>query len=151
MILYDSIQSNVTPVAGKDVLTFTGGGTRSFVITEIDLQGMGNSSAANEFGFYRVSVVGTTPTAYTPVPVNAQSPAASVTVCSNNGWSAQPTLGNLVHTCGLNANGQRYFWRAQNLYDVIPVPGSANAAGTLSFRPVSGTSAITARVRHAEI
>lgn len=161
MILYNVIRNNVTPTVNTDFLTITTNATRSIGILEIDAEGGGTASAYTEVGVFRVSALGVTPVAITTatttpisgvVPVNSASPANGFTVAT--GWTTQPTVSSPVHSFPINANGQRYFWRAMpNLSNAIWVPGggASAAAGQLSFRPTVVSGAMSVRVQVGEI
>lgn len=151
MLLYNVIRSNTALSTSADFMTIISNATRSFGIIEIDAEGDGTSSGYNEAGIYRVSSAGTTGSgAITPSPINPALPAAGFTV--DTAWTGQPTVGALVHNIPINANGQRYFWRAMpNLSNVIWSPGGAVAAGSLSVRSVSGTANISLRLQIGEI
>lgn len=153
MHLYNVQRSNTALSTTNDFFTIISAAARSIGILEIDAQGMGNTSAANECGIYRVGTAGVTGGgAITPTP--AASPTApAFTGVVNTTWSTQPVVGALIHPIPINANGQRYFWRANpNLSNAIWSPGGANAAGSFSCgRSLTGTSNISLRVQIAEI
>lgn len=152
MHVYNVQRSNAALSTTADFFTIISAAARSFGILEIDAQGQGTASAANEIGIYRVGTAGVTGGgAITPAPVSPTSPAFTGTV--NTTWGTQPVVGALVHQIGLNANGQRYFWRCNpNLNNAIWSPGGANAAGSLSCgRSLTGTSNASLRVQIAEI
>lgn len=159
MMIYNIIRSNVALSTSNDFFTVISGASRSFLVLEIDAEGDGNTSSYNEFGIYRVATAGTTGGgAITPVPVDAPNltgttPAIAFSGTVDTTWSTQPTVGSLIHNVPLNANGQRYFWRANpNLSNAIVVPGGANAAGSISVgRSLSGTSNISLRLMVAEL
>jgi hypothetical protein len=152
MLLYGVRALTTALNTANDLLTITGGGTRSMFITEIDAEGAGTSSTYAEMVFSRVTTAGATPVPFTPVPIN-QAGTASAFTCAT-GWTTQPvqTANTNVHTFGINVNGQRYFWRAQNVYDCIPIQGGAVAASQLSMRPtVTGSSNLSMRLRVVEV
>lgn len=159
MMLYNIIRANTAlPASTNDFMTIISGATRSFLIVEIDAEGDGNTSTYNEFGIYRVTTAGTTGGgAITPVPVDSPNmtgttPAIAFSGTVDTTWTTQPTVGSLIHNVPINANGQRYFWRANpNLSNAIVVPGGNNAAGTVSVRPSTGTSNISLRIMVAEL
>jgi hypothetical protein len=150
MILYSVPVSSATLSTTADVLTLTAGATRSIIVWEVDFTGMGTASAANEVVIFGVTTLGITPAAITPAPVNPASPASSFTAAAS---FATPPVVNTVryHNIPANANGSRYFWRAANVFDGIPIPGGAAAASQRSFRSVSGTSVVSGRVRVIEV
>lgn len=151
MLLYNIVRSNALPVAAQDFFTVISNATRSFGILELDAEGAGTASAYTETGIYRVGTAGATGGgAITPIPVNPAQPAFGGVVDTT--WTTQPTIGALIHTLGLNSNGQRYFWRAMpNLSNAIWSPGGAVAAGTISVRPITISGNITVRVQVGEI
>jgi hypothetical protein len=160
MIIYNISRQNVTLSGTTPFLTIVSGSTRSFLIIELDVEGDSNASAYNEIGLYRVTTAGSgAATAITtpPAPVDSPNmtgttPALAFSGAANASYATtQPTVGTLVHNIPVNANGQRYFWRANpNMSNAIVVPGGANAAGSVSFAPISGTSPISIRVQVAE-
>ena len=151
MILYGVRALTTALNTANDLLTLTGGAVRSCFITEIDAEGGQISSSYAEMVFSRVTTLGSTPVAFTPVPINQASPASSFTCAT--GWTGQPvqTANTNVHTFGLNLNGQRYFWRAQNVYDCIPIQGGAVAASQLSMRPTVAGGNASMRLRVVEV
>lgn len=138
--------------------TVISGATRSFLLLEVDAEGMGTSSAANEFGVYRIGTAGVTGggavTYTTPEAPNmtGTTPALAFSGTAFASYSTQPIKGALVQNVPINANGQRYFWRCNpNLNNAITVPGGNNAAGSLGLFTISGTSVITGRIQIAEL
>jgi len=131
--------------------TVIGAATRSWIVTELDFQGRGTASADNEVGLYRVGTAGATgSSALTFTPKNPASPAFAGTGFA--AYSTQPVKGALVHNMPLNANGQRYFWRANpNLNNAIACPGGNNAAASLTLMPVSGSSSVGGRLELLEV
>jgi hypothetical protein len=158
MIPYRVGRDNVALSTSNDYFTIIAGAVRSLLLTEVDAQGAGTASAHNAFGIYRVATAGTTGGgSVTPVPklapnMTGTTPALAFSGLVHTTWSVQPTLGALVQQCGLNANGQRHFWRANpNLNNAISVPGGNNAAASLSVRSISGTSNASIAVEFLEI
>lgn len=157
MIPYSIVRQDVALSTTADFLTIIAGASRSLLLTELDFQGEGNTSVKNQLGVFRVATAGTTPGgAITPAPrytpnMTGTTPALAFSGLVYTTWSAAPTLGANVHPFSVNANGQRYFWRAEHINDVIPVPGGNNAAASLSIRSVSGTSNVSGRVRIVEV
>lgn len=159
MIIYNVIQANAALSTTNDFFTITSGSTRSFLVIELDWEGDGTSSAYNEVGISRVTTIGTTGGgAIVPVSVDSPNltgttPAIAFSGTVNTTWTTQPTKATTpIHNIPINANGQRYFWRANpNLNNAIVVPGGAAAAGQLSFRSSSGTSNVSGRVQIAEL
>lgn len=117
-----------------DTLTITAPAARSLKIKEIRLYGAGTASAYNEVLISR-STGGTTPTAITPVPLNADYAAATFTAAST--WSVTPTIGVTIRRVGVNANGA--------VVSLVFPPGSeidVPGAGQISFRSASGTGSV---------
>lgn len=129
--------------AGAGALTGTNisfiifpGTNRSSLITEIDLEGFGVASATSEFAFFRTitaAAAGAFGTALTPNPNTSlgTQPVYSGSAGQGAFATTQPTIGafsTIVKNMPLNANGQRYFWRANpNLDNAIDLPGTATA------------------------
>jgi hypothetical protein len=162
MMIYNVIRSSVTLSGTTPYMTMLPGANRSFMVIELDLQGMGTSSAANEVGLYKVLAAGTggaTAIANTPQPVDAPNmtgttPAIAFSGAVNASYATtQPTFTATapLHTCPINSNGQRYFWRANpNLNNAIVVPAIAAPNGVL-FAPITGTGVVTTRAQVAEL
>lgn len=133
------------------LFTLINGSVQAGLVTELDFEGMGTSSAAQELGIYRVGTAGTTGgTALTAVPVNAGYAAWSGTAFGSYG--TQPLKGALVQNVPINANGQRYFWRCNpNLNNAISMPAGNVAAASLAGFTISGTGVVTGRVQLAAI
>jgi hypothetical protein len=151
MIIFNVVRSNtaLTASTATGFLNLVSGATRSYGILEIDAEGAGTASAYMEIGVYRVTTAGTAGTAVTPTPVNAASSAPSFTA---NGGATGQTVGALISTIPVNANGQRYFWRAMpNLSNAIWAPGGATAAGQVSFASTAASGSATLRVQVGEI
>jgi hypothetical protein len=151
-------------VTTGSVITFIvfPGTNRSFLLTEIDLQGMGTSSADAEFAIFRTittAAVGALTTVIVGQPTSsvATPPTFSGSAGQGSFATTQPTLaGAPLYTIGgPNANGQRYFWRANpNLDNAIDVPGTATSLlNGLAIVQIGGTAAVAAagRVQLSEI
>lgn len=121
-----------------DAVTITAPAGRSLKIWAIRVYGMGVATAANEIAVAR-STGGATPVAITPVPLNADSAAATFTAAS--GWTTQPTLGVVIDRIGVNANGA-YTPLVFMPGTEIDIPGG----GQVSLRSISGTSLATISV-----
>jgi hypothetical protein len=136
--------------------TIIGGAARSWAIFELDFQGRGTASADNEVGLYRIATAGVTGSnalAFTPntVPnMTGTTPALAFSGTGFTTYATQPIKGALAWNLPLNANGQRYFWRAQNIFDVIDSPGGNSAASSMGLFPVSGSSSVGGRIRLIE-
>lgn len=160
MIIYNISRQNVTLSGTTPFLTIVSGATRSFLIIELDVEGDSNASAYNELGLYRVTTAGTggaTAISTPPAPVDSPNltgttPALAFSGAANSTYATtQAVPGALVHNIPVNANGQRYFWRANpNMSNAIVVSGGGLAAGSITFAPISGTSPISIRVQVAE-
>ena len=133
------------------LLTLISAAARSLLVVELDIQGNGTTSAAGELALHRIGTAGVTGGgAPAIVPVSPSAPAFTGTAFTS--WGTQPVKGALVHNIPVNANGQRYFWRANaNLSNAIFCPGGANAAGSLGLFSVAGTHAVVGRIQIAEI
>lgn len=131
------------------------GTNRSSLITEIDIEGAGIASANAEFAIFRTittAAVGALSSVVTPQPTLslATPPAFSGSAGQGSFATTQPTLaGNPLYPFGLNANGQRYFWRANpNLDNAIDLPGTATALlNGIVIVQIGGSAAIAASVR----
>jgi hypothetical protein len=157
MIIYNVKVSGTLGTTTTPMATIISGATRSFIVLEVDLEGMANASAANELGIYRVGTAGVTGgsalTFVTPEAPNmtGTTPALAFSGTGFGSYSTQPVYGALVRNIGLNANGQRYFWRCNaNLNNAIVVPGGNNAAGSIVLAPISGSSIFTGTIQIAE-
>ena len=157
MIVYNG---KIVPIAlpgntTTPILTVIAGATRSFLVLEIDAEGMNTASAANEMGVYRVGTAGVTGgTAVTFVPIDLPVTATAFSGTAFGTYSTQPVLGALIHNIPVNANGQRYFWRANpNLNNAIVVPGGNNAAASIAVAATNAayTSTIALRLQIAEL
>lgn len=124
---------------------------RSMLLLELDFQGMGNASGANELGIYRVGTAGVTGSnGLTFTPLHSSAPAFAGTGFFT--YTTQPVAGALIHPFGLNTNGQRYFWRCNpNLNNAIVVPGGSVASASLSVFPISGSGSMVGRIQLAEL
>jgi len=133
--------------------TIVSAAARSFLVTELDFEGMGTASAVNEIGLYRVGTAGVTGSSaltFTSVDANSSIPAFAGTGFA--AYSTQPIAGTLLHNMPLNSNGQRYFWRCNpNMNNAYVVPGGANAAGSVALFPISGTGSVGGRLQIAEL
>lgn len=140
------------------IATIISGATRSFLLTEVDLNGQAIASAANELGVYRVATAGVTgasPLTFTPVyapNMTGTTPALAFSGTGFGSYTTQPVAGALAHNVPCNGNGQRYFWRCNpNLNNAISVPGGNNAAGSLAVFPLSGSSLFSGRLQLNEL
>lgn len=140
------------------IATVVSGATRSALLLEIDVNGQATASAANEIGIYRVGTAGVTGSSaltFTSVDspnMTGTTPALAFSGTGFAAYATQPVKGALIHSAGLNANGQRYFWRCNpNLNNAIVIPGGNNAAGSIAVFPISGTSIVTGRLQLAEL
>lgn len=157
MIIYNVRVNGTIGTTTTALGTIVSGATRSFIVLEVDLQGQGTASAANEIGVYRVGTAGVTGssalTFVTPEAPNmtGTTPALAFSGTGFGAYATQPIAGALLQNIGLNGNGQRFFWRCNpNLNNAIPVPGGNNAAGTIALFSISGASVFTGRIQIAE-
>jgi hypothetical protein len=159
MIIYNvrvtgALSAVLTPIA-----TVISGAIRSFLVLEVDLEGMGTASQANEVGIYRVGTAGVTGSSaltFTPTDqpnMTGTTPALAFSGTGFAAYATQPLAGALVQNIPINANGQRYFWRANaNLNNAIPVQGGNNAAGSIGLFPLNTAGGtVTGRMQLAEI
>ena len=152
MLFYNIVRSNFLPVAATDIFTIISNATRSFGITEIDITGMGTTSAANELGLFRVTTAGVTGSSpIVPAPTNPAFAAFGGVV--NTVWATQPVdAATPFHNMPLNNAGQRYQWTSQlNAAKILWSPGGAVAAGTVSARAITVSGNVSARVQVVEI
>ena len=156
-MIYNIPVSSVTLAAGASFLTVVPGAARSFLIIEIDAQGMGNSSAPNEFGIFSVGTAGSgagTPTAYGVNPTDSPNISGGGSLAfSGNAFigyaSTPPVAAALRHNVPLNSNGQRYWWRCNTNYnDAILVPGNSKG---ITCQQISGTGTVTLRLKISEM
>ena len=133
--------------------TIVSAATRSFLVMELDFEGMAGASAVNEIGLYRVGTAGVTGASaltFTSVDANSTIPAFAGTGFAS--YTTQPVAGTLLQNIPINGNGQRYFWRCNpNLNNALVVPGGAVAAGSIMLAPISGSSLIAGRLQIAEM
>jgi hypothetical protein len=159
MIPYNVIRSNAAQSLSNDFLTIIGGASRSNLLTEVDAEGAGTTSAFQEFGLYRVATAGATgggaitPVVAGPAPnLTGTTPALAWSGTCFTTWATQPVLGALIKNVPLNLNGQRYFWRCNpNLNNAISIPGGNNAAASLSVRGITGTGNMSLRLQLLEL
>jgi len=150
MVIYNVRIAPYVPTSLNSVLFgIFPGSTRSFLLLEIDIEGLGSSSSQCEFGFYRTNNTSTVLTLLNGYPTDVNSsPQAFSGVSGQGPGTTAPTAGTLVHEFGLNAFGQRYFWRANpNLNNAILCSGVSTNNGSTSFsgglilQQISGTPA----------
>jgi hypothetical protein len=158
MMIYNAQIGGTLGATTTAIATVISGATRSALLLEIDVNGQATASATNEIGIYRVATAGVTgSSALTFSPVDAPTrtgttPAIAFSGTGFGAYSTQPVKGALIHNAGLNANGQRYFWRCNpNLNNAIVIPGGNNAAGSIAVVPISGSSVVTGRLQLAEL
>ena len=133
--------------------TIVSAAARSFLVTELDFEGMGTASAFNEVGLFRVGTAGATgASALTFVSPEANSSIPAFQGTGFAAYTTQPIAGSLLMNMPINSNGQRYFWRCNpNLNNALVVPGGNNAAGSIALMPISGTGSIAGRLQIAEL
>jgi len=159
MIIYNLRVSGTLSTTTTPIATIISGATRSFLVLEVDLEGMGTASQANELGIYRIATAGVTGggaiTAVTPESPNmtGTTPALAFSGTAFASYSTQPIAGALAQNIPINANGQRYFWRCNpNLNNAIVVPGGNNAAGSVGLFPINTAGGtVTGRIQIAEM
>lgn len=133
------------------------GTNRSYVLLEVDVEGSGSSSAPATFSIFRTittAAAGALTTVIVGQPTISVATNPTFTGSAGQGSFAttQPTLaGAALFNLSANANGQRYFWRANpNINNSLSVPGTATAllGGLALVQTVAtGTSAIAAQAR----
>jgi len=144
-----SASGGVTTGSVLNFIVFPGT-NRSSIITEIDWEGGGTASAWAEFAVFRTittAAAGALTTVITGQPTTSLSTNPSFSGSAGQGSFAttQPTLaGSPIFTFGLNANGQRFFWRANpNLDNAIDMPGTATALlNGIAIVQIGGAAAI---------
>lgn len=140
-VTLDQASAASTLTAGNDLVTLTSHVTRSFTVREFEISGLGVASAANEMMLGRVTTLGATAAGVqTPGPLNTSS-AATAGFTAATGWTTQPVLARTLMRHGINANGALFRWVAAPGL-VIDYPAGAVAAGQMSYRAKSGTSAV---------
>lgn len=162
MIIYNARVANFAASTANSIIEVASGATRSLLLMEIDAEGDAAASAYMEAGLFRVTAIGTgtAQTAVTSVAVDSPNltgttPAlAMLGVVGTGAWgTTQAALAaNPVQSMPLNANGQRYFWRANpNLNNAIVIPGGGAIPGTLSCRFSTMPNAASIRLQFAEL
>lgn len=152
MIIYNAQIPQFTLAAATTAFgTIIAAALRALLLIEFDFQGRGTASADNEVGLYRVGTAGVTgASALVFTPTDVPNPAFAGTGFA--AYTTQPVKGALMQNMPLNANGQRYFWRANpNLNNVHTVPPGNNAAASVTLMPIAGTSSVGGRIQLAEI
>jgi hypothetical protein len=131
------------------------GTNRSHILVEVDIQGQGVASANSLFGIFRTittAAVGALTTVITAQPNVSLStnPVFSGSAGQGSFATTQPTLAAApLRNLAANANGQRYYWRANpNLDNAIDVPGTATALlNGIAIVQIGGTGVIAASGR----
>jgi hypothetical protein len=133
------------------------GTNKSFALLEIDVEGSGSSSAPATFSIFRTITTAAAGALTTVIAgqstVSLSSPPAFTGSAGQGTFATtQPTLaGAALFNLSANANGQRYFWRANpNINNAIDFSGTPTALlGGLALVQVvaTGTSAIAAQAR----
>jgi hypothetical protein len=159
MIIYNVRVSGALSAVLTPIATIIAGAIRSFLVLEVDLEGMGTASQANEVAICRVATAGVTGSSalvFTPTDqpnMTGTTPALAFSGTGFAAYATQPLTGAVVQNIPINANGQRYFWRANaNLNNAIPVQGGNNAASSIALFPVNTAGGtVTGRIQLAEI
>lgn len=131
------------------------GTNRSHCLVEVDGEGQGVASANALFGLFRTitaAAAGALSTVVVGQPNTSLTTQPTFSGSAGQGSFAttQPTLaGAPIRTFGQNANGQRYYWRANpNLDNAIDVPGTATALlNGLALVQIGGTGVVAASFR----
>lgn len=143
-LVYDISRSAVALTAGNDVMTIAAAAARSCRIIAFSITGLGNASAANEFGLFRTTTLGVTGGgAITPTPKNSANGAFGGVV--NTTWGTQPVVGAALIRFGVNANGG-VFSKTLTDAEKIDIPGGTAAASSVSLRCISGSSTVSVNV-----
>ena len=138
--------------------------SRSFMVTELDFEGSLTATQYAEIGIYRASGTtlysGGSASVGTPVDLpsgsTAGTPATPVaaTIAGSSPTTAG-ALGALVHSFGINANGQRYFWRANpnlnNAIIVVPLAAAQNQIVLSVIGTPTGTISVSGRIQILEL
>jgi hypothetical protein len=141
-----NIPANTTSAANATTIaTIYPATNRSFMILELDFEGMGTTSTANSYGLYRTTTTAAASGAGTALTFGG---SGAVSYTTAPALTAAP-----VHQFGLNNNGQRYFWRANpNLNNAIVVSGTATAlTGGITLVALTTTASIMGRIQIAEL
>jgi hypothetical protein len=144
MPLYTVTRTKSALSTTADTLTIQASGTKPLRVYEVDIEGMGTASAANEVVMARSTGGTTGGGAITPGPNNPGASAASFNAYTT--WVSQPTLGQVLWRFGPNANG--------GVSKRVTPPGmewSVPVGGQLSFRSVFGASEVIINVQVEEI
>ncbi len=146
MFTYFVNRSNFALSTTNDYMTFITASNHPILLREINITGMGVSSAANEVIISR-SVAGSGQGGLINVSKGHDSaPNAFTSIYTT--WGVQPTLsGTPLLRIGVNANGGVNGWRnIPHVNDIIIPAGAA-----LSIRSGSGTSNVTISATFTEI
>ena len=154
MIVYNVRIPLVAASATANQGTIVSGATRSFLVLELDFQGQAAASAQNEMCVYRTLAAGITGgTALNFILADAPNTSPTFSGTGFITYTTAPTVtaASTLFPFGLNANGQRYFWRANpNLNNAIVVPGGAGTNG-ITLVALAGTSNYSGRFQIAEL
>jgi len=157
MQIFNARVANFTASTTNSIIEIATIAGHSAMIIEFDVEGDGTTSAYMEAGLFRVTSIGTgtVQTSVTAVSVegSASIPTASSVVGTGAWGTAQAALAaSPVHGFAVNANGQRYFWRANpNLNNAIVIPAGGSVAGTLTMRFSTMPANASARLQFAEL
>lgn len=148
-------------IAGASIIGIVFPGTnRSSILTEIDIEGQSNASAAATYAIFRTittAAAGALTTVITGQPNTslATQPTFSGSAGQSSFATTQPTLAAApVKFCPANANGQRYYWKSETNYsNAQDMPGTATALlNGLILVQVAGTlGPVSARLQFKEI
>lgn len=157
MQIFNSRVTNFTASTANSIIEIATVAGHSALVIEFDVEGNGTTSAYMEAGLYRVTAIGTGTVQTTAPGISVEGSASIPTpssVVGTGAWgTAQATLAaNPVHNIPVNANGQRYFWRANpNLNNAIVIPAGGSVAGTLSMRFITMPANASVRLQFAEL
>ena len=108
MIIYNVRVSGALSAVLTPIATIIAGTVRSFLLLEVDLEGMGTASQANEVGVYRVAPAGVTGsgaltfTAVDQPNMTGTTPALAFSGTGFGGYATQPIAGALVQNVPIN-------------------------------------------------
>ena len=132
MALYAASSAREAMAVGEDILTLTPPATQKVKLVEVSVSGMGTASAFGEI-VVRRSIPGTGPNAATLEPLDSESSAAGATVA--DGWTTEPTPGDVLLQIGVNENGGIYRWVARPGQEIV----ARGTGESISLHTIAGT------------
>lgn len=143
MPLYSVSRARSALSTSNDLLTITASATKPLRVLMGKIAGADTASASNTVLLARSSGGTTAGGSITPVPIQGSS-SASFTVATT--WSAQPTLGNVLHRFAPNSNG--------GIDPFTALPGaefSVPVGGQISLRSEQGTGNVVVNLIIEEV